>query len=81
MIEDSCNASGGSGPVPKEALRQLEGIATILNIGWIAAGARREATIICPRSSGCPRDRHCLGKPVRRAQSRIDEIRRSLVDG
>jgi len=81
MIEDSCNASGGSGPVPKEALRQLEGIATILNIGWIAAGARRDATIICPRSSGCPRDRHCLGKPVRRAQSRIDEIRRSLVDG
>lgn len=81
IIEDSCNASGGSGPVPTEALRQLEGIATILNIGWIAEGARRDATIICPRSSGCPRDNHCLGKPVRRPQSRIDEIRQSLVGG
>jgi transcriptional regulator with XRE-family HTH domain len=79
MIEDSCNANGGSGPIPREALRNLESISKILNIGWIADGCRNNATIICPRSSGCPRDRHCLGAPARKATSRIEDIRRSLA--
>lgn len=78
LIEASCNANGGSGPIPPEARRQLEGIARILNIGWIADGAEHDATIICPRSSGCPRDRHCTGAPILPQRSRIDEIRQRM---
>ena len=81
MIESSCNANGGSGPIPPEARRQLGSIGRILNIGWIADGAQREATIICPRSSACPRDRHCLGKRPRAIKPQIDEIRESVLSG
>jgi len=78
-IEASCNKNGGSGPIPAEVTRQLASIAKILNIGWIAAGARKDATIICPRSSACPRDKHCLGEAPPKLKSQIDDIRDSLL--
>lgn len=78
-IEKSCNSNGGSGPIPDEAAGQLQSISKILNIGWIAQGAKKDATIICPRSSGCPRDTHCLGKAVPRLKPQIDQIRESLL--
>ena len=79
LIEDSCNGHGGSGPIPAPALRQLEGVSKILNIGWIGAGARGEATIICPRSSACPRDQHCLGAAAGRTASPLDDLRSTLI--
>ena len=78
-IEASCNANGGSGPIPDTAVRQLESISRILNIGWIAEGLDKDATIICPRSSSCPRDKHCLGKTAPKYQPPIDEIRDTLL--
>ena len=78
-IEQSCNAGGGSGEIPPEARAQLESVGKILNIGWIAEGCQKPATIICPRSSSCPRDKHCLGKQAPRLRPQIDEIRESLV--
>ena len=78
-IEASCNKSGGSGEIPRHAREQLESIGKILNIGWIAEGVEKEATIICPRSSACPRDKHCLGRRTPRARSKIDDIRESAV--
>ncbi len=78
-IEASCNRNGGSGPIPAAAARQLESISKILNIGWIAEGAKQDATIICPRSSGCPRDKHCLGKATPKLKSQIDDLRDSVL--
>jgi transcriptional regulator with XRE-family HTH domain/Zn-dependent peptidase ImmA (M78 family) len=78
-IEKSCNSNGGSGPIPDEAAGQLQSISKILNIGWIAEGAKKDATIICPRSSGCPRDKHCMGKAMPRLKPQIDQIRESLL--
>ncbi|MGA8204394.1 MAG: DUF3612 domain-containing protein [Woeseiaceae bacterium] len=78
-IEASCNANGGSGQIPKQARKQLESISRILNIGWIAEGAQKEATIICPRSSNCPREKHCLGRSSARRKPEIDAIRESLM--
>lgn len=69
QIEDSCNRGGGVAPIPREARQHLESAGKILNIGWVGDGASKEASIICPRSSACPRDKHCLGKPVRRRHS------------
>ncbi len=78
-IEKSCNDNGGTGPIPDKARAQLESIAKILNIGWVAQGAMKDATIICPRSSSCPRDKHCLGKPVPKLKPQIDQIRESVI--
>jgi len=79
LIEASCNRGGGSAPIPVEARRQLESISKILNIGWIGTGAAKDATIICPRSSTCPREKPCLGKTMRRLGSEIDNIRKSVL--
>ncbi len=80
QIEASCNRSGGVGEIPKDARAQLESIGKILNIGWIEDGAQKDASIICPRSSTCPREEHCLGKAARqRLKPEIDRIRESLI--
>ena len=79
MIETSCNRGGGSAPIPTEARRQLESIGKILNIGWIGEGAAKDGTIICQRSSSCPRDKHCLGKAPPKLKPQIDQIRETLV--
>ena len=78
-IERSCNQSGGSGSIPAEAKRQLQSISKILNIGWIADGAEKDATIICPRSSSCPRDKHCLGKAAPKLKPPIEDLREMLI--
>jgi transcriptional regulator with XRE-family HTH domain len=80
IIEASCNKGGGSAPIPTEARKQLESIGRILNVGWIEEGAARDATIICQRSSNCPRDKHCLGKPPPKLKPEIDQIREALVN-
>ncbi|MEQ8206997.1 MAG: DUF3612 domain-containing protein [Woeseia sp.] len=78
-IEHSCNKAGGVGAIPSTARRQLEAIGKILNIGWIADGAARQASIICPRSSNCPRDKHCLGKVTTRRKTGQDEMRTQIM--
>jgi len=79
MIEASCNKGSGSAPIPAEARDQLASIGKILNIGWIAVGAQSDATIICQRSSNCPRDEHCLGNLKPKLRTRIDDIREAIV--
>ena len=79
MIERSCNQGGGSAAIPEEARKQLQSISKILNIGWIAQGAEKDATIICQRSSNCPRDNHCLGKQMPKLKPKIDEIRDAIL--
>jgi transcriptional regulator with XRE-family HTH domain len=81
IIESSCNRGGGSAPIPSEAAEQLTSISKILNIGWIAEGATKDATIICQRSSNCPRDKPCLGKQKPKLKPKIDEIRESILAG
>ena len=81
VIEDTCNANGGSGPIPDRIRRQLHSLAKILNIGWIADGADGDATIICPRSSSCPRDKHCLGRARQQTDVPIEDIPQSLLAG
>ena len=80
MIEASCNRGGGSAPIPTEARNQLESIGKILNIGWIADGAAEDATIICQRSSSCPREKHCLGRQKPKLKPKIEEIREAVVN-
>ncbi|MFK8017358.1 MAG: DUF3612 domain-containing protein [Gammaproteobacteria bacterium] len=78
LIEASCNAGGGSGDIPSTAREQLESVGRILNIGWIAEGCQKPATIICPRSSSCPREKNCLGRKLATRRSQVDQIRESV---
>ena len=78
QVESACNRRGGAAPIPAEARRSLETVSKILNIGWIAEGAAKDASIICPRSSTCPRDRHCLGRAAPRQHERIATIREEI---
>jgi hypothetical protein len=79
-IEKSCNRNGGAGEIPAQARKQLESIGKILNIGWIADGAQKDATIICPRSSSCPRDKHCLGRAAPRPKPQVEKILESIME-
>lgn len=78
-IERSCNGGGGSAPIPAGARRKLENLSKILNIGWISEGAAVDAKIICPRSSACPREQHCLGRAAARQEPRLERIREELI--
>ncbi len=79
QIEAACNRHGGSGSIPAENGRQLESIGRILNIGWIEEGASKDAIIICPRSTNCPRDKHCLGRAKPRLSPELDDIRDTVL--
>jgi len=79
QIEASCNRGGGVGSIPTEARQKIESVGKILNIGWIVDGAAKDATIICPRSSSCPREKHCLGKAGMRSKPQVEEIRENIL--
>jgi len=79
QIETSCNRGGGVAAIPDDARQKLESVGKILNIGWIANGAAKEASIICPRSSSCPRNKHCLGTPASRRKHQVEEIRENVL--
>jgi transcriptional regulator with XRE-family HTH domain len=78
-IEADCRRGGGSAPIPAGARLKLENVSKILNIGWIAEGAAGEAKIICPRSSACPREKHCLGRAAPHPEPAIDRLRETLI--
>jgi hypothetical protein len=79
QIEASCNRGGGVAAIPDDARQKLESVGKILNIGWIGNGAAKEASIICPRNSSCPRDKHCLGAPANRRKHQVEEIRENVL--
>lgn len=78
-IEAACNRAGGTGRMPDDTAHQLRTIGKILNIGWIAAGTERTASIICPRSSNCPREQHCLGRTATRRQPPLEAVRAEIL--
>ena len=78
-IEVACNKHGGTAPLPAEARRQLETVGKILNIGWIADGAGKDASIICPRSANCPRDKNCFGRVAPKRRQGPEQIREQII--
>ncbi|MFQ5547900.1 MAG: DUF3612 domain-containing protein [Woeseia sp.] len=79
QIEAGCNRGGGVAEIPADARRKLESVGKILNIGWIADGATKAASIICPRSSSCPREKHCLGRAAGQQRPQVEEIREDVL--
>ena len=80
QIATACEKNGGAGQIPNEVQQQLVSISKILNIGWIETGAKNDATKICPRSSACPREKHCLGEAMHKRTPQIEQVRNAIID-
>ena len=55
-VNDACRRGGGDGAIPKATVAALRSVSQVLSIEWVAAALERNATVICPRSSACPRE-------------------------
>ncbi len=80
-IEEACNRGGGSGAIPERARSHLLSVSKILNIGWIADGAAKPASIICQRSTFCPREPHCLGRSAARTKPYLEDLTEKILLG
>ena len=78
-IEAACNREGGSAAIPVRARNQLISVSKILNIGWIADGAAKPASIICQRSTFCPRENHCLGRSAALRNSYLEDLKETIL--
>lgn len=60
---------GGQAAAPAAAARAIEAVGRVLNIAWVGEALQSPASIICPRSSACPRSarRQTPRKPGRLA--------------
>jgi transcriptional regulator with XRE-family HTH domain len=54
-VAESCRLGGGDGKIPAEAAANIRAASQVLNIAWIADALDLQASVICPRSGGCPR--------------------------
>ena len=80
-IFDACQDNDGSAMVPPRPAKAIRSVASILSIDWVNRGLEKEASIICPRSSACPRDPCCVAKPKKHrpiTEDIRDEILRSV---
>lgn len=64
MIDESCRRGKGVGKVPPEAAAAIRTASHVLNIAWVARALESPASVICPRSSGCPREVSCGDAPL-----------------
>lgn len=80
QLMESTRKKGGSAPIPPAIRRDLLSVAKILNIEWVSRGISQDATIICPRSSACPRTPRCASVPgPDEGQMDINRIRREII--
>ncbi|HVC02568.1 MAG TPA: DUF3612 domain-containing protein [Steroidobacteraceae bacterium] len=59
-VAAACRRRGGDGAIGAEAAAQIKAVSQVLNIAWIGEALAQPASVICPRSGGCPREpRRC----------------------
>ncbi len=78
-IAESCSAGGGKGKAPPLARRAISSTGQVLNIGWVAEAAETDASIICPRSTACPRPQRCAELPAVPRTTEIADIREQII--
>jgi transcriptional regulator with XRE-family HTH domain len=79
-ISAACRDRGGQAPAPASVLRALEAVGGVLNIAWIAEAARLDASMICPRSSACPRNPRCSATSSTARLPEISAVRQQILD-
>ncbi len=60
-VASACRLGKGQAQLSPEVQRALRTVAQVQNIAWIGDAAARPATLICPRSGGCPLPSPCPG--------------------
>jgi transcriptional regulator with XRE-family HTH domain len=63
-LKEICSKEGGTAAIPDSMKRDLMSVAKILNIAWVERGIEKNARLICPRSSDCPRNPRCHSAQV-----------------
>jgi transcriptional regulator with XRE-family HTH domain len=58
LIDDGCRR-GGAGDIPTAAASAIRTVSHVLNIAWVSHALAQRASVICPRSSSCPRRSPC----------------------
>ena len=58
-VAASCARGNGDAAIPKTAAAHIRAASQVLNISWIAEALDIPASVICPRSGGCPRHPPC----------------------
>ena len=58
-LKQACIDNGGSVDIPSVIRQEFSRVSRILNIAWLERGIEKEARLICPRSSACPRNPKC----------------------
>jgi hypothetical protein len=61
-IAAACRREGGAAAVPAGPAARIRDVAHVLNIAWVEEALPAGATLICPRSSACPRTPRCAGR-------------------
>lgn len=56
-IDEACRRARGA--IPIAAAAAIRTVSHVLNIAWVARALEAPATVICPRSRGCPRETPC----------------------
>ena len=79
-IGDACRRHGGQAPVPEKAAGALRAVGQVLNIAWISDALDAGASVICPRSSACPRTPRCQATRVASRAAEISAVRRQILD-
>jgi transcriptional regulator with XRE-family HTH domain len=54
-VAQACRKGGGDAAIPEHASSAIRAASQVLNISWIAEALDLPASVICPRSGGCPR--------------------------
>ncbi|NND36172.1 MAG: DUF3612 domain-containing protein [Gammaproteobacteria bacterium] len=80
-IGSNCDKGGGKGTIPRLAQNAIRSTGEVLNIGWVAEAVESDASIICPRSSACPRPQRCAELPTMQATTEIADIRDAIIRG
>jgi hypothetical protein len=60
-VAESCRREPGQARLADYAESAIRTVSHVLNIGWVGRALQREPTVICPRSSRCPRIHPCTG--------------------
>ncbi|MGH1441416.1 MAG: DUF3612 domain-containing protein [Cellvibrionaceae bacterium] len=79
-LKAACGGAGGTVAIPKAVKSELSSVAKILNIAWVERGIERDARLICPRSSACPRT-PCCHKKKQKAEVKMSlaEIKQDIM--
>ncbi len=78
-IAERCHSHGGQALPVKSAQQAIRSTGRVLNMDWVAEAVEKPASIICPRSTACPRPKRCADLPSMPPAAEIGSIRDEII--